>query len=70
MMTFRGLEILEKIFLRILSRRGKTLGLVRERFSAKNSNDHCHFVDVRHELFSNRVTEHWNKLPNNVVNAR
>ena len=48
---------------------GNDLSLVRERFSARNSNDHCHFVDVRHKFFSNRVTEHWNKLPNNVVNA-
>jgi hypothetical protein len=70
MMTFRGLEIQEKIFLRTGKREnvGNDLSLIRERFSANNSNDHCHFVDVRHKFFSNRVTEHWNKLPNNVVN--
>jgi hypothetical protein len=49
---------------------GNDLILVREKFSARNSNDHCHFVDVRHKFYSNRVTERWNKLPNNVVNAR
>ena len=46
------------------------LSLVRERFSARNSNDHCHLVDLRYKFFSNRVTEHWNKLQNNFVNAR
>ena len=32
-------------------------------------NDFSHFVMVRHEFFTNQVTEHWNKLPNSVVKA-
>ncbi len=29
----------------------------------------CHFVSVRHEFFSNRFTQPWNKLPNSAVEA-
>ena len=45
------------------------MSMMRESFKAKIKNDNCHFVTVRHNFFTNRVTEHWNKLPNIVVNA-
>ena len=48
---------------------GNSMSMMRESFKAKNKNDNCHFVTVRHNFFTNRVTEHWNKLPNIVVNA-
>lgn len=43
--------------------------LARECFPAKKANNYCHFVTVRHEFFLNRVTESWNRLPNEVVEA-
>ncbi|MBI3229446.1 MAG: hypothetical protein HYZ45_04440, partial [Burkholderiales bacterium] len=36
---------------------------------ARQRNDFCHFVAVRHNFFSNRVAEHWNKLNDDVVKA-
>ena len=48
---------------------GNSMSMMEESFRAKNKNDNCHFVTVRHNFFTNRVTEHWNKLPNIVVNA-
>jgi hypothetical protein len=48
---------------------GNSYNLVRNSFTAKQRNDFCHFVSIRHNFFSNRVTEHWNKLNDNVVNA-
>jgi len=45
------------------------LSIQRESFPSRNKNDFCHFVNVRHEFFTNRVSEFWNKLPNSVVNA-
>ena len=48
---------------------GNSMSMMRESFKAKIKNDNCHFVTVRHNFFTNRVTEHWNKLPNIVVNA-
>ena len=41
----------------------------REAFPSSNANNFCHFVNVRHEFFLNRVSEYWNKLPNDVVSA-
>ena len=43
--------------------------LVKEAFPAKIANDFCHFVNVRREFFTNSITEHWNQLPNKVVEA-
>ena len=48
---------------------GNSMSMMRESLKAKNKNDNCHFVTVRHNFFANIVTEHWNKLPNIVVNA-
>lgn len=48
---------------------GNSFNLVKNSFTAKQRNDFCHFVSVRDTFFSNRVTEHWNKLNDNVVNA-
>ena len=43
---------------------------MRELFKAKDKNCNCHWATLRqHNFFTNRVTEHWNKLPNIVVNA-
>ena len=46
---------------------GNSVSMMREIFKAKDKNDNCHFVTVRHNFFTNRVTEHWNKLSNIVV---
>ena len=43
--------------------------LVKESFPTKNVNDFCHFVTVRREFFTNRVTEVWNHLPDEVISA-
>ena len=48
---------------------GNQLSLLREHFPSKSRNDLSHFVTVRHEFFTNQVTEYWNKLPNSVVKA-
>ena len=44
--------------------------LEREVFTSKACNDFCHFVEVRHECFLNRVTGNWNELINSQVNAK
>ena len=36
--------------------------LKREVFPSRACNDFCHFVNVRHEFFLNRVTGYWNEL--------
>jgi hypothetical protein len=48
---------------------GNNYNLVRNSFTAKQRNDFCQFVSIRHNFFSSRVTENWNKLHDNVVNA-
>ena len=48
---------------------GNSYNLVRNSFTARQRNDFCHFVAVRHNFFSNRVAEHWNKLNDDVVKA-
>ena len=40
------------------NRVGNSYNLVRNSFTAKQKNDYCHFVAVRHNFFSNRVAEH------------
>ena len=47
---------------------GNNLSLVRESFSARQINDFGQFVSRRHNFLTNRVCEHWNRLPDNVVN--
>ena len=41
----------------------------RELFDSRRSNDFRHWVTVRHNFFLNNVTEHWNKLSNDIVSA-
>ena len=48
---------------------GNNMSMRRESFKAMDKNDNCHFVTVRLNFFTSRVTEHWNKSPNIVVNA-
>ena len=43
--------------------------LLRESFPASDRNNLCHFTNVRHDFFLNRVTQDWNKLTNTQVNA-
>ena len=43
--------------------------LVREHLPSKLRNDFSHFIVIRHEFYTNQVTERWNKLPNSVVKA-
>ena len=43
--------------------------LKREAFPLKVCNDFCHFVNVRHEFFLNKVTSYWNEFTNSHVNA-
>ena len=38
-------------------------------FKARQANDFCHFVNVRHNFFLNRVTRHWNKLNDSQILA-
>ena len=49
---------------------GNSMSMMRESFKSKDKNDNCHFITVRHNFFLNRVTEHWSKLPNIIVNAK
>ena len=44
--------------------------LKREVFPSRACNDFCHFVNVRHEFFLNRVTGYWNELTKSHVNAK
>ena len=43
--------------------------LLRESFPAANQNNFCHFTNVRHNFFLNRITYDWNRLNNSQVNA-
>jgi len=43
--------------------------LVRETFPASQQNSFCHFTNVRHDFFLNRVSVEWNKLSNTQINA-
>ena len=40
-----------------------------EIFPSKACSDFCHFFNVRHEFFLNRVAGNWNELTNSHVNA-
>jgi hypothetical protein len=46
------------------SRRMRTDG-----FKARQANDYCHFVTVRHNFFLNRVTKQWNRLNDSQILA-
>ena len=48
---------------------GNQLSLLRKHFPSKSRNDLSHLVTVRHEFFTNQVTEYCNKLPNSMVKA-
>ena len=43
--------------------------LLRESYPTANENNFCHFMNVRHNFFLNRVTFDWNRLTNSQVNA-
>ena len=43
--------------------------LLRESFPTSDQNDYCHFTNVRHNFFLNRVTTDWNNLSNTQVGA-
>ena len=45
------------------------MSMMRESLKAKDKNDSCHLVTLRHNFFTNRVSEHRNKLSNIVVRA-
>jgi hypothetical protein len=44
--------------------------LVRESFRAKDNNQNCRAVTIRHHFLTNRVVPLWNRLPNNVISAQ
>ena len=45
------------------------MSMMRKSFKPKDKNDNCDLVTVRHNFFTNKVTEHWNKFPYIFVNA-
>ena len=67
----KGLDIVEReeyIEFRNI-RRGHDLSFNREPFKSRNKNDLAHYVSIRHNFFTNRVFQIWNKLlPREVVN--
>ena len=44
--------------------------LVRESFRAKDNNQNCRAVTIRHHFLTNRVVPLWNRLPNTVTPAQ
>ena len=44
-------------------RRGHDLSFNREAFKSRNNNDFARYVSIRHNFFTNRVSQIWNKLP-------
>ena len=66
-----GLDVVEweeEIELRNI-RRGHELSFNRESFKSSNRNDFANYVSIRHNFFTNIVTQTWNKLPREVVNS-
>ena len=68
---FKGLDVVEweeEIEFKSI-RRGHELSFNRESFKSKNRNDFAHYVSIRHNFFTNKVTLTWNKLPREVLNS-
>ena len=67
----KGVDIVEweeEIELRNI-RRGNDLSFNRKAFKLRNSNDYAYYASIRHNFFTNMVTQIWNKLPRSVVNS-
>ena len=51
------------------STRGNSMKIERELFNAKDKNKYARFTTLRHNFFSNRVTNIWNELPDIIIKA-
>ena len=49
--------------------RGNSMKIERELFNAKDKNKYARFTTLRHNFFSNRVTNIWNELPDIIIKA-